>query len=78
MKRPTAKKLRVTKETLRTLSNAHLRGVIGGTDAATSEAEGNCIIEIVPVSDSCVDSADACLVELNTNVTIGVNTLRRS
>jgi len=77
MERPTAKKLKLTKETLRTLSNADLRAVIGGTDAAASEEVSNCV-EIDPAtSNTCLDSADGCLIEWNLNVHVDVNTLRR-
>lgn len=76
MKRPTAKKLHLSKETLRTLSNVDLRAVIGGTnELVLSDPAANC--PDVEGTFSCADSADGCPIDVNPNVLIGLNTVRR-
>ena len=76
MKRPTAKKLQLTKETLRTLSSVDLQGVIGGTDPVPLSADGTNCVE-TEISTTCADSSDGCAIDLNPNVLIGGNTARR-
>lgn len=75
MKRATAKKLHLSKETLRTLSAVDLRAVIGGTDVLLSEPGANCAD--LEGTTSCAESADGCAIDLNPNLLIGVKTVRR-